>query len=81
MKKNLLLTALAMMAVAMDGKGGRYYRDEPVKAKRELTDQEKLKRHREYGADQTMHEYTINGVVIRATSKKVALKIYRRMAK
>lgn len=79
MKKNLLFTALAM--IAMDGKGGKYYRDEPVKVKRELTTQEKLKRHREYSADQTMHEYTINGVVIRATSKKVALKIYRRMAK
>lgn len=81
MKKNLLLATLAMMAMAMDRKGGRYYRDEPVKVKQELTDQEKLKRHREYGADQTMHEYIINGVVIKATSKKVALKVYRRMAK
>ena len=28
-------------------------------------------------ADQTMHEFTINGVVIKATSKKVALEMYK----
>lgn len=71
------------MAMAMDaGQTGRkYYMDEPIKLKRELTETEKLRRHRELSSDQTMHKYVVNGVEIEATSKKVAQKIYRRMKK
>ena len=87
MKKSLIMSTLALAYLASMGMESRKFygkrpiasgREKPIALGRELTEQEKLKRHREYGADQTMHEYVINGVVIKATSKKVALKIYRR---
>lgn len=77
MMKEYYKALALLMAAALANEGNRY-RKEPINLGKELTDQGKLKRHREFSSDQTMHEYTINGVVIKATSKKVALKIYRR---
>ena len=75
----MLLSTIAMLLAA--DTDNLYYRKPPKKYGfgRELSETEKLKRHREYGADQTKHKYLIHGVEIIATSKKVALKIYERM--
>lgn len=79
MKKTTSYMALSamMMAVANGYRPTRtVYRE-----KSEVTDspQKKKTRHQQYGGDQTMHNYIINGITIQATSKKVAKKIYRRM--
>ena len=82
MKKSLLMSTLALAYMASIGMEGRkLYREKPIALGRELTETEKLRRHRELSSDQTMHKYVINGVEIEATSKKVAQKIYRRMKK
>lgn len=81
MKKSaLMMMALAMLEAAKNPHH-HYYTPEkrPAILTKEESEQAKLKRHREYGSDQTTHEYNINGVKIRATSKKVAKKIYNRM--
>jgi hypothetical protein len=83
MKSGLKKSALMMMAMAMLGAAEypyhRRYPTKPASPKKDESEQAKLKRHREYGSDQTAHEYIINGVKIIATSKKVAMKIYNRM--
>lgn len=79
----MLLPMIAMLAAADTDTDGFYYRKPPKKFRpeRELSETEKLKRHREYGTDQTKHKYLIRGVEIIATSKKVALKIYEKRTK
>ena len=85
MKSNIRKSALMMMAMAMlEAANNQQYhhytpKNEPAIPTKEESEQAKLKRHREYGGDQETHEYNINGVKIRATSKKVAKKIYNRM--
>lgn len=84
MKSSMKKSALMMMALAMleaaNNQHHHYTREkEPAMLTKEEIEQAKLKRHREYGGDQATHEYDINGVKIRATSKKVARKIYNRM--
>lgn len=80
---NMKKSALMMMAMAMLGAAEypyhRRYPTKPASPKKDESEQTKLKRHREYSSDQATHEYIINGVKIRATSKKVAKKIYNRM--
>lgn len=82
---NMKKSAFMMMAMAMleaaNNQHHHYYAPEkrPAIPTKEESEQAKLKRHREYGGDQATHEYDINGVKIRATSKKVARKIYNRM--
>lgn len=85
MKSNMRKSALMMMAMAMlEAANNQQYhhytpKKEPAILTKEESEQAKLKRHREYSGDQATHEYNINGVKIRATSKKVAKKIYNRM--
>jgi len=84
MSKSMLfrytLPLMAMLLAQSEGKKMPRTKVEP-KIERPLTDAEKKKRHQLYSGDQTQHKYDINGVVIRATSKKVARKIYQRMEK
>jgi hypothetical protein len=85
MKSSMKKSAFMMMAMAMleaaNNQHHHYYAPEkrPAIPTKEESEQAKQKRHREYSGDQATHEYNINGVKIRATSKKVAKKIYNRM--
>lgn len=84
MKKQTKHLGVMMLALAaMEAANGkrRIYDYQEQRQPRELTAEEKAKRHLEFGADQTMHAYNINGIIIKATSKKVAKKIYNRMKK
>ena len=82
MKKSIgMLGTLALMMAAA-GYGNPYpKKHEALEKERPLTDKQKAERHRIYGSDQTMHDYVIQGVKIRATSKKTAKKIFERMNK
>lgn len=58
-----------------------YERCNSLHTEKFVTPKQKAERHRVYGSDLTMHEYIIAGVVIRATNKKMAKKIYQRQMK
>ena len=83
MKKQAMLLGLAalMMGTASDFYGA------PTRPKRGRVQPEdesvetKKRRHQQYGTDLTEHDYVINGETIRATSKKVARKIYEKRHK
>lgn len=70
---------LALAALMMAAANGYEPTRRSVKMEGIDSPQAKKKRHQQYGGDQTMHNYVINGVTIQATSKKVAKKIYKRM--
>lgn len=80
MKKSIgMLGTLALMMAATECGYPFHEEHKPLRKERPLTDKQKADRHRLYGGDQTMHEYVINGLTIRATSKKTAKKIFERI--
>lgn len=83
MKKQAAFLGLAalMMGAANDFYGTSTRPKKRVVLPKDESEQAKRRRHELYGTDQTEHIYVINGVTIRATSKKVAKKIYRKKYK
>ena len=77
MKKSIGMMAAMMMAAAA---GNPYFDTGRPRysngGRRELTEEEKARRHQMYGEDMTEHEFTIHGEKIMARNKKTAMKIY-----